>query len=372
MNLLDRAQLEEDLRSSEEELGDLLITAAAIEGNLTLAEAQVAALDRRIQALEEEQVKNNDVRTLVRLGSSHTRSHLADSDCPTCHQSLSNVETQSLGPVLEIDETVALLGAQISTAQAMKAQAASAAEQARGSLSALQRETDAARTRVQALREDLVAPSHYPSTGQIARRVTAQVRVDELDRTIDLVGSRLQELQEIADAIADARSRLDALPSGVPVSDVDRIGELSARLQAILDAFGFDSYAASSVIVDPDTLRPDRAGYDIETDVSASDVVRIKIAYLQSIRELSLEDGGPHPGFLLLDEPRQHELDEEHFRATLTRLAVGGADTQTIATSAASGEVLRQLVGSNNFSLIDLGRSRLLHPEGPENPLDFD
>src|SRR5690349_20128971 len=111
-----------------------MITAAAVESSLTLAEAQVGALDRRIAALEEERRRNNDVKILVRLGGSHSESHLADSSCPTCHQSLSSVEADTLGPVLDLDDTISLLSSQIATSQAMGEQASAAANQARMSL----------------------------------------------------------------------------------------------------------------------------------------------------------------------------------------------------------------------------------------------
>jgi hypothetical protein len=140
-----------------------------------------------------------------------------------------------------------------------------------------------------------------------------------------------------------------------------------------LEAFGFSSYDSRKVNVNEETLRPDRAGFDIDTDVSASDVVRTKIAYLNAIRELADQVGGPHPGLLVLDEPRQHELDEEHFRSTLSRLALNSdLGNQVIVTSAASLDALSELLGSNPATIVDLGKLRLLQPEPTLDPLDLD
>jgi hypothetical protein len=364
--------LTEQLTEAERELADHLTTASVVEQNLSLSEAQAVALDRRIDALEEERTRNQDVKTLLRLGSDHSTAHLADQDCPTCHQSLVAVEAASLGPVLDVDGTLGLLNAQLATARAMREQAAASVVQARNAYAALQRAADSARTRVRSLQADLIAPADYPSTSDIAQRITAETRLSELNRAVSAVQELVERLQELASDIAAARTELIGLPSGLPEEDQQRLFNLTRLVREQLNEFGFSSYESGQIILDDETLRPERAGFDIDTDVSSTDVVRTKIAYLNGIRELAGQARSSHPGLLILDEPRQHELDEQNFRSTLSRLGRSRTQRdQIIVTSSASSAALQGLLGDSTANVIDLGDQRLLQPEPSEDPLDL-
>lgn len=364
-------RLQAQLRRAEDELGDILATAGAVEQKLSLNESQLVALDRRISALEEERQRNLDVKTLIRLGGDHPEDHLADNDCPTCHQSLASVELDSLGPSLSVDETLGLLNAQLATMRGMREQISSAVEQGRGAYAALQRAADSSRSHIRAIRDDLIAPEEYPSTSDITQRVVSEVKARELERLNAAVSDQLDQLQRIAIGMAETRTKLNHLPTAVPDDDVRRRRELAALMREQLGSFGFSSYDSAKVDINEETLRPERPGFDIDTDVSASDVVRIKIAYLNAIRELSSRVGGPHPGLLILDEPRQHELDETHFRSAISRLAAG-TGTQVIVTSAASPEALAGLLDGNAANVIDFGSARLMQREEQDDPLDLD
>jgi DNA repair exonuclease SbcCD ATPase subunit len=365
-------RLRERLTQSEAELADLLATARAVEQRLSLNEAQLIALDRRIGALEEERDRNQDVKTLLRLGGEHPTDHLSDSDCPTCHQSLASIEIGSLGPSLSIDETLGLLNAQLATMRGMREQAATAVERGRNAYAAVQRAADSARSQVRAVQADLVAPADYPSAADITERVVAETRLGELDRLTATVRSTLDRLQQVADDVAEARTSLNRLPSATPDEDVRRRERLTHLMHEQLGDFGFSSYDSQKIGINEETLRPERAGFDIDTDISATDVVRTKIAYLNAIRELAGEVDGPHPGLLILDEPRQHELDEEHFRLTLSRLASSSSlGNQVIVTSAAPMTALAEMLGDNAATIVDLGGRRLIQREPPDDRLDL-
>lgn len=364
--------LREELRNAEVELSDLLATAVAVEQTASLADAEVGALDRRIDALTEELSRNRDVRTLLRLGAEHTETHLADENCPTCRQPLAGVEADLLGPTLDVDDTLGLLNAQAATARAMREKAQQVLDQAKSAFAAVQRETDAVRVRVKALRSDLTAPDGSPSAAVIAARITDDLRAASLSRALEAFDGYLPQLQAIADQIASVRSELNALPTTIVDADAVRIEQVATSMRQQLEEFGFSSYSPDQLGLDEETLRPRRSGFDLDTDVSATDVVRVKIAYLNAIREIGRSYHSPHPGWLVLDEPRQHELDEEHFRSTLRRLGRSHpSDSQVIVTSAASAQSLAILLGDEEAEVVDLGQARLLHAEDDLDTLDL-
>lgn len=317
-------------------------------------------------------MKNQDIKTLLRLGASSEILDLTDSDCPTCHQPLANVEARNVGPVLDVDATISLLSSQLRTFEEMREQAQEAATESRASYRAIQRAVDACRTEIKALRRDLIGPEDSLSSGEIAKRVTAEVRLTEFTRTREAIHDLLDEMQGIANSIFETRVDLFELPQVTPQEDNRRRDLLQRVVREQLADFGFSSYSANMVTIDEETLRPEREGLNLDTDASASDVVRTKIAYLNGIRELGHELGTPHPGFLMLDEPRQHELDEDHFRAALRRLArCSEAGDQVIATSAASVAALSTMLGEAEANVIDLGSQRLIRLEGAEDAMDY-
>lgn len=363
-------QARQQLDRAREELGGLLAAARLVENDLSMEEAQLAALDRRLAMLQEERDRNTDIRTLVRLGSDVASTHLADHNCPTCRQSLDGVEAGDLGPVLDVDETVSLLNAQISTAQKMRDRSHQVVSQASSAYAAMQRQADQLRANVKALEEDLLAPANTPSTGDVARRITLQLRLDELRRTQSAVAERLDELKRLAADIAATRAKLAELPAGVPAADSERIQQLTTAMRGRLSATRFGSYDVADVSLDQDSLRPTRAGFDMDTDVSASDVVRIKVAYLDAVRSLGLTNGR-HPGLLVLDEPRQQDIDPTDYAAMLTYLAASSANgSQTIVTSATPRPDLDELVVSLDASITDIGDARLLQPQQDADPMD--
>ncbi len=361
-----------DLRALEEQLEENLLTSAMVEQSLALSESEKVALERRIDGLTDENQRNLDVRALRRLGSTHDSTHLADDSCPTCRQSLSALEADDIDNPLDIDQTIGLIQTQLATARAMYQQATITVEQSRSTFAAVQREIDGLRARVRAARADSVGAANDYSARDVAAAVTAQTRLAELDRLSSTVRIELGALGAIAEKIAENRRQLAALPTEVPPADIAKLDALTANLVSELSEYGFDSYPPHQIELNAETLKPQRSGFDLDLDVSASDVVRIKISYVNALREIAAGTEAPHPRLLFMDEPRQHELREAHFSQMLTRFAADGDNlaAQTIVTSAATEEDLRRMLTNVEVSVVDLGDRRLLQLDQNLDPLD--
>jgi hypothetical protein len=256
--------------------------------------------------------------------------------------------------------------------QKMRDRAQAGVGQASNAYAAMQRQADQLRTTVKAFQTDVLAPADAPSTGDVARRVTLQLRHDELLRTQASLEERVDELADLAQQIAAVRAELSRLPTGVPEADTGRLSELTELMRQRLTATRFGSYDVKELSLDQDSLRPSRAGFDLDTDVSASDVVRIKVAYLDAVR-VTGQTFNRHPGLLVLDEPRQQDIDPVDYAAMLQYPArsseYGG---QTIITSATPRAELDQLISSTSGHLTDIGEARLLQPDSSSDPLDSD
>ena len=69
-------------------------------------------------------------------------------------------------------------------------------------------------------------------------------------------------------------------------------------------------------------LYVDGAKFSTTTHQSGSTRTRIVLAFHAALLEVSLARGGNHPGWLLFDAPKQHELSQTDFDAYTDRLQV--------------------------------------------------
>lgn len=352
----------EAVHQLREELQDAQAAAILLESDMELGESQLASLERRVSALAEERARHADLRTLQRLGAEVHASHLGDHACPTCHQSLDPVEEgDSVGETLDIDDTIQLLNAQASTTARLRDEAAQALERTSSSLAAIQREADQLRVRLQAAEADTYGPAAEVSRSDVARAVTLQLRRNELGRAIDEVSTVLEAMQNVANDIASVRTELRNLPTGEPEEDRAVLNAVTQKMRSHLRSSGFSSYNVTELKLDESALRPTREGFDVDTDASASDVVRTKVAYLESIRSIGAEVG-THPGFLVLDEPRQQDIARDDFGAILRYLAAVTVPGQVVVTSASDADELDELFEDTRgrVNLLDLGSDRII------------
>ena len=73
--------------------------------------------------------------------------------------------------------------------------------------------------------------------------------------------------------------------------------------------FGFSTSEIDKITISRNTLRPEQNGYDIIAETSASDYIRTIWAFTLALLELATDKklSIKHGGFVIFDEPRQHE-----------------------------------------------------------------
>ena len=92
------------------------------------------------------------------------------------------------------------------------------------------------------------------------------------------------------------------------------INNLEAIIRSNLASFQFNPSAIRSISISHQTLRPEQEGYDIVAETSASDYIRMIWSYTLALMELAgQEEAIKHGGFVVFDEPRQHEASKFSF-----------------------------------------------------------
>lgn len=170
--------------------------------------------------------------------------------------------------------------------------------------------------RTQQALDAAVAKSLSPYVAERDRLVTDRQRLHDAIRSIDTqvgwrdsLDRRQIEIGRIEEQIARLRKEIDERRKG-QISRDELLETLTGRFSAILRDFGFPK------LDDPQPPYLDRNFTPHVRDVnyknigSAGAMTLIALAWQLSLFELAIEEGYPHPGFLMIDSPQKNLTPE--------------------------------------------------------------
>jgi hypothetical protein len=156
-------------------------------------------------------------------------------------------------------------------------------------------------------------------SGALRKKLELEARIKELDK----ISIQLDRYNSIANQIKSDWSinngSLERAKKSAEMSvSAKIISELEVVLKRNLRRFGFDQSNINYVKISRQTLRPEFDGYDIVADSSASDYIRIIWSFTLALLELGVSiPAVKHGGFVVFDEPRQHEANKSSFKSLL-------------------------------------------------------
>lgn len=223
-------------------------------------------------------------------------------------------------------------------------------------------------SRLRTLKSDLVAPSHAASASVIEARLRVEQRLNQLFDAETRFTNSLSQLAEQAEAWSALLKEKAALPTErLSKGDLAKIRALETSIQLQLARYEFITFPPRDLTVSDDTYRPEKEGFEIGFELSASDSVRLKWAYQLGLLDVSRTMESNHPGLVVLDEPRQQEAAERSVEGLLSeaaRIAKTGAQI-VIATSEDLSKV-RSFISKLNPQLI-VFEDRLIDRIGSDN-----
>ncbi len=299
-----------------------------------LKEADVGSLERRIRSLTEDMQKNQDVQKLQRYsGSTGT---LTPDRCPTCEQSLvdSLMSQRVLTAVMPIEENIEYLRSQLKMFEDILRREKEEVSKLEIRAVRVDRDLNELYSRIRTVRADLVAPNGNPSAVAIEERVRAEARIRELETIQATFDDTVERMQILAGTFSDLLQAVAGLPKDkMSALDRNKFEALTTLLRQQAGEFGFSTFDPNELTIDEDTYRPQKEGYEIGFETSASDAIRLKWAYQLGLLELGHHYPTHHPGMLLLDEPRQQSSSRVSFGKLLERAAANQQDDQQIIVS---------------------------------------
>jgi hypothetical protein len=94
---------------------------------------------------------------------------------------------------------------------------------------------------------------------------------------------------------------------------------LSDLVREQLASYGFSTFPVSELEISDENYRPQREGFEIGFELSASDAIRLKWAYQLALLEVARSAPTHHPGVVVFDEPQQQKTAKISFQKLLER-----------------------------------------------------
>jgi hypothetical protein len=336
---------EEEMSRLTQQVADSSARRTEIFKRLQTEKAQAGSIRLRLQALGEDLQKNQDAQKLQKLGSSLTEVFTTDR-CPTCAQHIEDslLEQQDSPMVMSLEDNISYIKAQIDLFKRLQEQTEANIEKISLVLTEATRAANADSARLRALKAESTAPANIPSVTLIEERVRHQTRLETLDEV-------QQRFEEGKIDLADISSHYLYLITAKSSQTKERLSESDkAKLKRLADLFrnqakdyNFTTFSPEELEISEESYRPQKEGFDIGFEISASDGIRLKWAYQLAMLELARTERTNHIGFVVFDEPRQQEASKVSFQSLLNRAATAKAANQQVIF--ATSEDFQQLTG---------------------------
>ncbi len=317
-----------------------------------LKRADMQSLQRRIKTLEDDLAKNLDVQKLQRY--SGIVETLAPDRCPTCEQALADtlLSQEALSAVMPITDNIEYIRSQKKMFEDILAREEGESIARSSYLAAMSKELADCYAQIRLLRAELIAPGSNPSAAVIEERIRTEAKVRELeglqsvfDETVD----RLRSLQNAYRGLLEERERIPA--DKLSANDEGKLAILTQLLQRQATEFGFSTFPPRELSISEDSYRPEKEGFEIGFETSASDAIRLKWAYQLSLLELADVKQTNHPNLLVFDEPRQQSSSKVSFEGLLKRASESKRHNQQVIFSTSEDlETLQRITGQIDCS----------------------
>lgn len=310
-----------ELMEAEANVIDQQAVLSRLVDALAAEEQEVARVQDRLAAIKEDIRQNKDTRTLRSLGSRQA-SELDHGTCPVCHQHLAD-SLVPLAPgqaVMSLDENIKFLSEQSRTFEGILQQSKRVVGARQLQVQAVRLEVGRLRDRVRHLRQTLISDDRIPSIAAVYERVELERDLKQDIRNSESFDDAVAGFADLSRDWEELQNALEKLPKDdLSAGDHQKLKLWDTSIRQQLKEYGFRSLSSSEIELSPFTYRPELEGFELQTTISASDLIRTIWAYQSGLLEVAREALTNHPGMLVFDEPRQQSTRDVSFAALLNR-----------------------------------------------------
>jgi hypothetical protein len=338
-------EVSEKLQQLGQRVDELNVQRINLHNLEQLKMADMRSLQRRIETLEDDLAKNLDVQKLQRY--SGIVATLAPDRCPTCEQALADtlLSQEALSAVMPIADNIEYIRSQKKMFEDILAREEGEGAARSNHLAAINKELADHYAQIRLLRAELVAPGSNPSAAVIEERIRAEAKVRDLEGLQSVFDDAVDRLRSLQDAYRRLLEEREKIPGDkLSANDRGKLSRLTELLQDQAAEFGFSTFSPRELSISEDSYRPEKEGFEIGFETSASDAIRLKWAYQLSLLELADLKQTNHPNLLVFDEPRQQSSSKVSFESLLKRASESKRHNQQVIFSTSEDlETLRRI-----------------------------
>lgn len=352
-----------ELANAQEELNAKEVVAAKLLNSLELERGEVRAIELRVEKIKEDVQRNKDAQTIASLGS--IAPSVVQQICPTCHQPIGDTllplaEEQH---VMSLGDNISFLEEQLRTFNASLKNAKNIVNARESQVIQLREELMSVRAKIRTIRETLVSDDRLPSMEAIRRRVELEENISRQKMSLEQFQVRLGKFEYYAEEWFSIQKEKESLPTE-DASDEDKkkLRIWNRVFTKQLRQYDFQSLPVDTVEISLDTYVPKHEGFDLPSNISASDFIRIIWAYLSGLLDVSREFDTNHPGFLIFDEPKQQSAKEISFSALLQKASEAlEHNQQVIFATSEDRKTLKKILQNTPHTMFDY-EGRIIQP----------
>ena len=297
--------------------------------------AQLNSLDKRLASLSEDLQKNTDALKLKKLGS-RLSEIVSREQCPTCDQEIEDVllPQGTRAAVMSVGDNIEFIKSQKNIFLQVREETQKSIEDADLKLSAATSDVMNLSARLRALRAETISPSQVPSVKTIEEKMKLEMRLQNLMQTQEAFELGKLALVEYSYEYARILGSLEKLPKDhLPFGDKEKLRRLARVVQSQAKQYGFTTFSPEEIEISEQNYRPQKEGFDIGFQLSASDAIRLKWAYQIGLLEIARNEKTNHPGLVIFDEPRQQEPSSISFAKLLKQASKSKQHNQQVIFS---------------------------------------
>jgi hypothetical protein len=306
------------------QLGVVRVLRREFEGTSNSIESlllSISDIDGKLGTLRHDLDQYQQLRRLKSVGSDIS-ADLETTKCPICDSDL--FDTLSSSTVkrqpMTLEENIEFLKNQVEFFGSIKKKSLLDLQELQSKGKLLRAKLEAEQEKLNAIRAELNDVNGIVR-GKIREKLEAEIQLRNAVKLKEIQADINEQAERIFNSWKVALDSLKLARKNAYVADRGLvIRQLEGLIKANLTSFGFNPTAISSISISPQTLRPEQEGYDIVAETSASDYIRIIWSYTLALLELAgIENEIKHGGFVVFDEPRQHEASKFSFSSLIKK-----------------------------------------------------
>ncbi|HAR84129.1 MAG TPA: hypothetical protein DCR69_00195 [Clostridium sp.] len=342
--------LNRELNELSELLNKFSIQITDVRESYLMEKEQLDAIKDRLNNIRKDLMENKDLKKIINLGSLEDVC-ITKSQCPTCKQEIDDTlfEQNENLKIMTIEESIVHLESEKQMLEfAIDAQQL-IVNSKREFLNKLEVRVAEITSRIRVVKSDLISNNKAISQSYIQKIIELEMKKSTFENFIYDISELWEKLKQAGQEWRIDKSALDELPSDFITSkDRDILDYLKSEFKRLLRVFKFESTSIENIQIDDYNYLPNVEGFDLHSDSSASDTIRIIWAYIIAIQKVAKKSGNSL-GFLVLDEPAQQNTDLSSTKKLLSELVSLSKEQQVFVFYKLESDDLFKDIEANDY-----------------------